>query len=74
MNDELHGRHECVYPDCALTARTTPMALRVPGEDESHVVRFCARHELLFATGDPEVTEWVAGAPSGADGETFALA
>ena len=74
MDDEMHERHDCDFPDCAMPARTTPMALRVPGVDDPHVVRFCARHELLFSTGDPDVTEWVDGAPPGADGERIALA
>ena len=72
--DELpEQRYGCDFPDCTMPARSTPMALRVPGVDDPHVVRFCARHEILFATGDPTVTEWVEGAPPGADAMAIAI-
>jgi len=48
------------------------MALRA-GDGAPHVVRFCARHELLFATGDPAVTAWIEEAPPGADIVSLAL-
>jgi len=72
MNDLPSQRHGCDFPDCEMLARSTPMALRA-GDGAQHVVRFCARHELLFATGDPDVTAWVEVAPPGADAVSLAV-
>jgi hypothetical protein len=72
--DDLHHeqRHVCDFPDCEMTARSTPMALRVT-DDEPHLVWFCARHQLLFSTHDPDVMAWVEDAPPGADAVSLAI-
>lgn len=71
--DEMHEqRHGCDFPGCEMTARSTPMALHV-GDGEPHVVRLCARHELLFSTGDPDVIAWIEGAPPGDDAVSLAV-
>lgn len=66
MND-MHPeqRHGCEFPDCEMLARSTPMALHV-GDGEPHVVRLCARHGLLFSTGDAAVMAWLEAAPPSA--------
>jgi hypothetical protein len=72
VNDLPEQRHGCDFPDCEMLARTTPMALRA-GDGVPRVVRFCARHELLFTTGDPDVTAWIEVAPPGADAVSLAV-
>jgi|1185.fasta_scaffold990658_1 hypothetical protein len=72
---EMHdARPHCEYPDCSNPARTTAMALRVPGTDDSHVVHLCARHALLFEMQDPDVIAWIEASPTvGATGHLLAL-
>jgi hypothetical protein len=54
---------QCEYPECSHPSRTTAMALRLPGTEESHVVRFCARHAILFEMQDPDVIAWIEASP-----------
>ena len=64
MHDIPESRPHCEYPACPNPARTTAMALRVPGTDASHVVRLCARHALLFEMQDPDVIAWIEASPT----------
>ena len=64
MHDIHASRPQCEYPECSHPARTTAMALRLPGTDASHVVRLCARHALLFEMQDPEVIAWIEASPA----------
>ena len=72
---EMHdARPRCDYPECSNPARTTAMALRVPGTDDSHVVHLCARHALLFEMQDPDVIAWIEASPTvGATEDLLAL-
>ena len=71
---EMHDlRPHCDYPECPHPARTTAMALRVPGTDASHVVHFCARHALLFEMQDPEVIAWIEASPALSPEDAFAV-
>ena len=64
MHDTHEPRPHCEFPDCSNPARTTAMALRVPGTDASHVVHLCARHAILFEMQDPEVLAWIEASPA----------